>query len=182
MPRNISCVVFMCGLLALAAMAGGCRRGSTWNLATVEGTVTREGHPLDGIEVIFWADVEAGTQGPRTSAFTDAAGHYELRTDVGDRGAAIGRYRISLVDTRTLPDKLFGPLPEKAANAKHAKEVQEKMRQFQMEASAPPRVPLSYGQPDKTPLRVEVQPGPQVIGFDVKGSNVEVKLLDVPGK
>ena len=98
MPRSINPVVFWCGLLALTATAGGCQRGPTWNLAPVEGTVTKSGRPVAGIQVEFRADVESGTQGPRASGITDPAGHYELRTDTGGRGAVIGRYHVCLVD------------------------------------------------------------------------------------
>src|SRR5262245_27835102 len=96
MPRSISRVVLLCGLLVPAAAGGGCQRGSMWNLAPVEGTVTKGGRPLADIRVVFWADVEAGTQGPGTFGVTDAAGHYTLRTHAGDAGAAVGRYRVCL--------------------------------------------------------------------------------------
>jgi len=145
----------------------------------VEGTITQAGHPLAGIQVTFWADTEGGTQGPRTSSIADATGRYELHIDAGDRGAAIGRYRVCLVDTRHRGRNALGLLPKKGSNAK---EVQEKMKQLQMEASAPPRVPTNYGQPDKTPLRVEIKPGPQVIDFDVKDTGIEIKLIGVQGK
>jgi hypothetical protein len=174
MPRSISRMVLWCGLLILAAAAGGCQRGPTWDLAPVEGTITQAGQPLAGIQVTFWADIEGGTQGPRTSSFTDAAGHYELRTDTGERGTAIGRYHVCLVDTHYQNPNLLGRLSTTTVNAK---KVQVRMKPVQMEKSGPPRVPLSYGHPDKTPVRVEVQPGPQVIDFDVKGTNVEVNLI-----
>jgi hypothetical protein len=177
MPRSINRVALRCGLLALAVAAEGCQRNQTWKLAPVEGTVTQAGRPLAGIQVTFWADVEAGTQGPRSSSVTDSAGHYELHTDAGEQGAAIGRYRICLVDTHYVGrDLLGGPLKM------GAKTVQERKKQLSMEASPPPRVPLSYGQLDKTLLRVEVQPGPQVIDFDIKDTDVEVKPIGVLGK
>src|SRR5262249_41925491 len=97
MLRSINRVALWCGLLILAAPAGGCQRRPTWDLVPVEGTVTKDGRPLAGIEVTYWADVAAGTRGPRTSGFTDDAGHYELRTDKGGRGAAIGQYRVCLL-------------------------------------------------------------------------------------
>src|SRR5690242_6860714 len=134
MQHSISRVALCCGLLALGVAAGGCRRGSgpTWNLAPVKGTVTQAGRPLDGIEVTFWPDAESGTQGPRSSSFTDAAGQYELRTDVSERGAVIGRYRVCLVDARDPAHKLFGDPTQKAAKPK---ESLEKMKQTQVKAS-----------------------------------------------
>ena len=39
--------------------------------------------------------------------------------------------------------------------------------------SAGPRLPATYGNFNETPLRAEVQPGRQVIDFDIKGIGVE---------
>ena len=176
MPRSISRVALWYGLLVLVA-AAGCERGSKWDLAQGEGTITQAGNPLVGIKVIFWADVEAGTLGPRASGFTDAAGHFELRTDAGDRGAVIGRYRVCLLDARNLGHKLSdGSLPV------DANKNPEKLRQIQTEASAPPRVLSRFGSAKETPLRIELHPGSQVINFDVKDADVEVKLIGVQDK
>jgi hypothetical protein len=100
MARSINRVVLLCGLLALAVAAEGCQRGPTWNLAPVEGTVTKDGRPLPHIEVVFLTDIDAGTQGPKASSFTDEAGHYRLRTDNGDDGAVAGKYRVVLFDLK----------------------------------------------------------------------------------
>jgi hypothetical protein len=139
MARSISRVVLWCGLLTLMAAAEGCQRRQTWTLAPVEGTVTKDGHPLAGILVVFWVDVEAGMRGPRASGVTDEAGHYRLRTDVGDGGAAIGHYRVCIIDPQAKPET---PVEKR-------------------------RVPPRYGSFTETPLRVEVHPGPQTLNFDL---------------
>jgi hypothetical protein len=154
MPRSISRVVLSCGLLALAAAVGGCQRGPTWNLASVEGTITKDGRPLANIQVIFLTDLDAGTQGPRASGITDAAGHYELRTDAGDRGAAIGRYRVCILT----------PLP--TARGRQANRPKE--NEVEPPASEAVQLPPAYRRFAETPLRVEVRPGQQVIDLEVK--------------
>ena len=155
MARNISRVVLLCGLLVLAAGAGGCQREPTWNLAPVEGTVTKDGRPLANIQVVFLADVDAGTQGPRTRGITDEAGHYRLRTDNGDDGAVPGKHRVVLLDPEARKGRMGRapqePQPKEAEKAKDA-----------------PRLPPRYGNFSETPLRVEVRPEPQVIDLDVK--------------
>jgi hypothetical protein len=157
-------VVFFCGLAALAAAAGGCQRGPG-NLASVEGTVTREGSPLAEVQVIFWADRDAGTQGPRTQAITDESGHYRLRTDNGDEGAVVGKYRVCILDNRYLRKrKSLGPLPKTPTNTR---EFEEKVKQLKA-AESPSRLPSSYSGQNETPLRVEVRPGTQVIDLEVK--------------
>src|SRR5262245_54429173 len=97
-------VAVFCGVLTLAAAAGGCQREPRWNLAPVEGAVTRAGRPLANIQVVFLADVEAGTQGPRASGITDQAGRYRLRTVNGDEGAVMGHHRVRLVDWLAKPE------------------------------------------------------------------------------
>src|SRR5262245_22782262 len=98
MARSINRVIFLYGLLLLTAAAGGCQRGPTWNIAPVEGTVTKDGRPLANIEVVFLVDADAGTQGPRASGTTDKAGHYHLRSHNGDDGALVGKHRVLVTD------------------------------------------------------------------------------------
>src|SRR5690349_18745913 len=76
-------VAFLGGLLTLVAATGGCQRGPTWDLAPVEGTVTKDGRPLAHTQVFFVADLDAGTQGPQAIGKTDKDGHYRLRTGNG---------------------------------------------------------------------------------------------------
>ena len=125
----------------------------------MEGTVTQDGRPLADIEIIFLVDLEAGTQGPRASGITDAAGHYELRTDAGDQGAAIGRYRVCLhVPPRMPPLKQLGPRwRTKALKGTVAKPP----------ASDNMQLLPAYSSFVETPLCAEVRPGPQTFDFDV---------------
>ena len=154
MARNISHGVLLGVLLSLAAVAGGCQRGPTWNLAPVEGTVTKDGRPQVGIEVVFLPDVD--TQGLRSSSITDEAGRYRLRTDGGGDGAAVCTHRVCLYDTHHAAHKLIdrGPKEEK-------KEFNKEM------ASVPLRVPASYSRPNETPLRAEIRSGRQTVDFDI---------------
>ena len=155
MPRSISGVVLWCGLLALAVADGGCQRGPTWSLNPVEGTVTKGGRPLANIRVVFLADPDAGTQGPRASGITDETGHYELRTDTGDRGAVVGRYRICL----HIPPRREAP----SSRANRPKDWAVKPP-----ASEAVQLPPAYSSCAETPLRVEVHSGAQVIDLKVK--------------
>src|SRR5262249_15957205 len=151
-------VALLCGLLALVAVAGGCQRRQTWDLATVKGTVTQDGRPLADIEVVFLVDLEAGTQGPRASGITNATGHYEMHTDVGDQGAAIGRYRVCL----------HAP-PSMALNKQSSRRRTKvlNVRVAQPPALDPVQLPPAYSSFAETPLRAEVHPGPQTLNFDV---------------
>jgi len=166
-------------MLALIAMTEGCQpKGPSWNLGQVQGTVTQSGQPLAGVRVTFLADVAAGTQGPRTSGFTDASGHYELRTDGGDLGAAIGKYHVTIADLQaTDGDRPFakgrkrGRLMKKTpGDAKPAEEGKEGKTDENPPAEVKKsRVPPEYSDWAKTPLKdVEVKPGSQTLDFNVE--------------
>jgi hypothetical protein len=154
----------------------GCQRGPTWKLAPVEGTVTKDGRPLRGIEVVFLADPDAGTQGPQATGRTDEAGHYRLRTDNGDDGVVVGKHRVLLLDAEVRKERkgsARGPqLPE---NVKPPEDERKP-------AADAPRVLPRYSSFNETPLRVEIQSGRQVIDFDVKTTEVEMKVIGVPAK
>ncbi len=159
--------VFLSGLLILAAAAGGCQRGPKWNLVPVEGTVTKDGRPLGNVQVIFLADPDAGTQGPRATGTTDLAGRYRLRTDNGDDGAVVGKHRVILLDLDAVRKQLFRGLRRRELQ-KVAEASPENAKRFEEEQKKPvnaARVPSKYESFSKTPLRVEVGPKPTV--FDI---------------
>jgi hypothetical protein len=171
MARSISRVAFLCGLFALvAAAAGGCQRGPTWKLAPVEGTVTKGGRPLAHIQVIFVADLDAGTQGPQARGITDKTGHYRLRTNNGDNGAVVGKHRVVILDLEARMKGLFlrtSRRPQPKATARLSPE-NAKSLEVQLKLGAEvPQVPPRYGRFNETPLRVEVHPGPQTLSFDI---------------
>jgi hypothetical protein len=120
--------------------------------------------------VFFVADLDAGTQGPQASALTDKAGHYRLRADNGGDGVVVGKHRVLILDLETAMKQR-----ERAARGRQRKETtrlppeiaQRLQNEPNREADAL-RVPPSYGRFNETPLRVEVQPGPQVIDLEVK--------------
>jgi len=157
---NSGRIPLLYGLLTLTAMAGGCQRGPTWDLAPVEGTVTKDGQPLTGIEVTFMPEIDAGAQGsPPAQGTTDKAGHYRLRNHNGDEGAVVGKYRVVLkrAGGQMLPE-LSQLLPEMA----------KRLEKQQKPAGDAPQLPASYERFDKTPLRVEVRSGEQIIDLEVK--------------
>src|SRR5581483_8268674 len=94
MTRYGSCLLLL--LSALAVTASGC--GPKFTYVPVEGTVTKNGRPLANVEVVFLADPDAATEGPRATGRTDEAGHYRLRTDHGDDGAVAGTHRVLVLD------------------------------------------------------------------------------------
>jgi hypothetical protein len=73
-------------------------------LATVSGTVTYQGKPLEGALVVFLPETPGA---PSASGSTDESGTFELMTHIPGDGAVIGKHRVSI--TARGPDKT---LPE----------------------------------------------------------------------
>lgn len=112
--------------------------------AQVEGTVTMNGKPVEGIEVLFLPDPEKGNKGNTSMGFTGKDGRYQLHNDRdGKDGTVLGVHRVLLIDSYANKD------PAGLANAKS-------------------RIPTTYAEAAKTPLRdVEIKPGKQRLDFDV---------------
>jgi hypothetical protein len=93
--------------LCLTAVIG-CGGGK--ELATVEGTITKDGQPAEGIWVRF-APTEGGRPG---EGRTDKNGHYEIRYTAARKGANIGGNKVVIGKGGELDDRgnLLNPSEE----------------------------------------------------------------------
>ena len=114
-------------------------------LGIVTGVVTMSGKPLEGIEVVFLPDPEAGNLAKSARGETNSQGEYKLRfTPAGAKtrvdGAAIGQHIVSMSDNLSLNtrDKPF-----------------------------PYRISLGLNKASTTPFRETVVEGEQQIDFDL---------------
>lgn len=136
------CYVFAAGLVVLAGCGGGPE------LTEVSGTVTMNGKSLEKIHVEFWPE---GKDGPRSMGTTNDQGQYTLTTDDGKKkGALVGPHRVVLRDANMM-EKFLGRAGDGADMSKAKKS----------------RIAAHYGDPNKTPLKKEVKPGPQTIDLEV---------------
>lgn len=79
-------------ILAASLAASGCNRTS---FGEVEGTVTIDGKPAEGLVVYFVPDLDEGSDGPTSWGSTDANGHYTLACmNRNQSGAWIGKHRV----------------------------------------------------------------------------------------
>jgi hypothetical protein len=83
-------------LVLLTAVAVGC---SSSGAVSVEGTITLDGEPLSGAQVLF-ESTTVGEAGAATAMYfgtTDASGRYVLKaTGENDSGAPTGEYRVKI--------------------------------------------------------------------------------------
>jgi hypothetical protein len=150
---------------ALVATASGC--GPKFTFVPVEGTVTKNGRPLANVEVVFLADPNTDTLGPRATGRTDATGHFRMRTDRGDDGAVPGTHRVLVLDldgaeNPSLPSMRGQAKDSATASPENAKRLEEETKKKPAAAS---RVPPNYGSIPATPLRAKVSSEPLV--FDI---------------
>ena len=113
-------------LLCLTLFAGCSRSPKGPETVEVTGTVTFDGTPIEGANVIFHP-VENGDQSLSSQSITDKEGRFELSTFVGGSkfkpGIAPGRYAVAVtkLDTASVSTTLAPPknlLPRKYANPK----------------------------------------------------------------
>mgnify|MGYP002624504613 CR=1 FL=1 len=96
-----------------ASMLTGCfekRVGP--EIVNVEGTITVDGQPMEGLRIEFWPQVvgegTAGKVGHNSAARTDANGHFvmEAADASGVMGAVVGSHKIAILDLATVPEFL----------------------------------------------------------------------------
>jgi hypothetical protein len=81
----------------LAALAAGCSKGGSGSLADVSGTVTMDGKPLAGVNVIFYPVGDPSqplNRKPSSKGATDGTGHYTLSCEDGRPGAVVGKHKV----------------------------------------------------------------------------------------
>jgi hypothetical protein len=147
----------------LALVAGTLSYGcSGRQFAEVEGTVTLDGKPLDEVEVVFVPDSLKGNPGNNASAYTDAQGHYKLRSERDQKdGTVLGPHRVILIDLPAQPDLRPGSALPPGEAARTPMPSKPKTRRF----------PVRYEDTQLTPFKeVEVKPGKQTLDFDVKSA------------
>ncbi len=149
---------------AVLAVALGCSRGGSGNLATVSGVVTQNGVPVNGAKVTFHSTVEEGGKGGHSySAITDSNGKYLLASVGKDHGIPPGLYKVTITK-----------LDLKAVN------LPPDFDQGQMEASgmAPNVLSMDYENVRTTKLSVTLEPGKnENKDFDLKSGTASNKRI-----
>jgi hypothetical protein len=162
--------VFQTVAFAVLAAVLGCSRGRG-DLATVSGTVSHNGVPVEGAKVTFHSTVEVeGKGGMAFSALTDSSGKYLLATGVNkEPGILPGMYKVTIT-------KLKGAAAATAG-----------MDQGQLEAAggggggALNDLPDVYAKKDTSKLSVTLETGKnENKNFELKGQASATRPAGVP--
>jgi hypothetical protein len=153
-------LTYFCMFALIGLFPAGCNRSP--ERAEVDGFVTLAGKPLANVEVVFLPDPELGSTGPRAAALTNAEGYYHLHADAGQEGAAVGKYRVLIVDNE---NRAMTPRPDPGSDGDGPQVEKAKSPKKAVQRG---RVPPRYGRIDSTPLQpVEVKSGKQSHDFQV---------------
>lgn len=154
------------GALALVALAGLIGCGGRGKLVKVEGKVTLNGAPVKGAQVTL---IPVSGEGEKPSGFTGDDGTFRLSTFSSNDGAPPGDYKVIVVKKAVQeggPEMKEGMVMDQIGMMKKAQQGQ---------GGGKPKVesdlPLSYADPEKTPLKQRVPPdGKMVIELNDKGT------------
>lgn len=93
--RNTHPTKYLFLLVAVIVLASGC---SNSQLAPVSGTVTYEGKPVEKLSLCFSPEPVGDnfSVGPYSKATTDSDGKFVLTTRHDERGAVVGKHKITL--------------------------------------------------------------------------------------
>ncbi len=136
---------YFAGCVALLLVLSlGCK-GNVLETEPVHGTVTYNGKPVDGANVMFTPAAETGGGTPAV-AITDEKGHYELQTLRGEVGAGTtsGEYIVSVSKTEMVPTGETTKTPEGG--------TEEVMEGHDV-------LPKKYKSPGESPFRATVKEG-----------------------
>jgi len=163
-------MVRIAGAVALIA-AVGCSGSGNSNLATVSGTITHNGAPLNGAKVTFHSTVEeGGKRGISVGALTDSNGKYLIAGVGKELGIQPGLYKVTIIKTETKTGP--GGLP---------KEIADDPGQLMAAGIGVNLLPKDYESEKSTKLSATLQPGKnEGVNFDLKGTGSGTKAEKAP--
>jgi hypothetical protein len=139
------------GCICLAALLGGC--GSGVKLSPVTGTVKYKGSTVEGAVVAFRSEEKKAKT--IATGTTDAQGRFELTTYQAGKGAAVGKYKVTVTKFTTPGSGGGGGTSDMKAAFTQKTPVERN------------ELPTKYADPARTPLEFPVAAGKNDIPIDL---------------
>jgi hypothetical protein len=151
---------FALGALALFVVTiTGCS-GESFNTVPVSGTVTLDGEPLPGVEVVFYPEPTESTAvvGPFSVATTDSAGKFTLETRYGEAGAVVGKHRVTFaygdVDQEAIYDAEAAEMEAKGEGESLTSEEKSAAKEANSQLGKRKQIPNMYGEDSEVTIEV----------------------------
>ncbi len=122
------------------------------DLGQVKGTITLDGQPLKGIEVVFYPD-----GGRPARSRTNAEGKYELKYIRDTLGTKVGHNRVEIAPNEEGEESYEEEIEVEDVDAAPAKPLLKAKK---------PVIPARYN--TKSELEADVKPGENTFDFDLK--------------
>lgn len=133
-----------CLLLAGAIVSAGCAPAGLEGTIAASGTVTHNGQPIAGANVVF----SPRGEGRAASGLTDAHGHFQLQTLTANDGVIPGTYQVAI--SKTQVEGGMSEEESQAYTAQHGKPPQVTVKEL---------LPQKYKSPATSGLTAEVAAG-----------------------
>ena len=139
-------------------------------LVPVSGTITMDGEPLEGAEVVFAPQQISGQVdvGPASVGITDANGKYVLKTSKGELGAFVASHTVA-IKMNVLDEGELAAVSSKAFQENknitrdEIRAVREKARQEMMNRTP---IPESYNR--NSILKIKIEKATETANFELK--------------
>lgn len=148
--------------LVSTTLSGCGEKGPTTQQATVNGSVTFDGKPIElDSTVTFFSENEGANAG----GVIDSMGNYNIKAGDARIGIPVGRYKVSIRP----------PSPVTTTMGSVSTDSQEYMKMMGKPAapvratakSAASKIPEEFQSLGSTPIVLELQPGPNKLDFDL---------------
>jgi hypothetical protein len=154
---------FVLGAVALFVLSVvGCS-GNSFKTVPVSGTVTLDGEPVAGVEVVFFPKPteSSAVVGPFSTAITDGEGKFTLVTRYGDPGAVVGAHRVTFaygdIDKEAIADADLAEEEAKAEGEGLSAEEKAAARAARSQLGKRKAIPARYG--EESDVSIEVPAG-----------------------
>jgi hypothetical protein len=175
------CLVFLSAL----ALVSGCWGGNGLNLARVRGKVTYKGAPIKNGTVFFMPDESKGTVGPPAVGSITSDGSYIMSTESAGDGVIVGSHKVGITGLEEKPESIGSPAPTPEsdpqgymkAKAKDAAALRSGVAKKQPDTFTDKGgqrwrfvVPKKFTNPQESGIIAKVEPGSNVMNFDIDES------------
>lgn len=163
MSRLVSASTWAIGLAAIV-LSGCGEKGPTTQQATVNGSVTIDGKPIElDSTVTFFSENEGANAG----GVIDSMGNYNIKAGDPRIGIPVGRYKVSIRPPSPVTSTMGSVTADSSDYMKMMGKPSTPARVNSKAAAAASKIPEEFQALGTTPIVLELQPGPNKLDFEL---------------